>query len=195
MRAESIVYQTLEDRDNADYVEQDGPFISEIESAWLGTGYYFWDYHIQLGHWWGKTRYKGNNYMICKGFCDISPERCWDLHNEGSHREEFIKALDLLIEYNVADKKNITVAQVIEYAKENGFFNHEAIRALGINSATEELKSINVGARLYFTNINKKPYFDLYPAIQLCLIRRTSLSLRNYHVVWPEYYLVEDSVF
>ena len=178
MANNSVVYQTLEDRENADAVEEHGPYISKIESAWLGRGYYFWDFHIELGHWWGRLRYKENNYMICKAFCDVNPDRCWDLHNEGSHREEFIKALRLLTDSKIAGGKDITVAQVIEYAKNNGFFNHEAIRVQGINSATEELQSIDVGARLIFNKKNQAVYYDIYPAIQICLLKNTSLSLK-----------------
>ena len=38
-----IIYQTVEDRGNPDYVEQHGPFICTNKNAWLGEGYYFWD--------------------------------------------------------------------------------------------------------------------------------------------------------
>lgn len=36
-----IIYQTVEDRENPDYVEQHGPFICTNKNAWLGEGYYF----------------------------------------------------------------------------------------------------------------------------------------------------------
>lgn len=34
------LYQTVEDRDNPDYVLENGPFKC-ISNAWLGDGYYF----------------------------------------------------------------------------------------------------------------------------------------------------------
>ncbi len=188
------IFQTLEDRDNADEVENWGPFICDIQSAWLGNGYYFWDFHIELGHWWGKERYGKDKYIICKALCDISPDRCWDLHSEGTHREEFIKALQLLIKHGVANKNKITVAQVIEYAKQNGFFNHEAIRVQGINTAKKSNK-LEVGTRLLFLDTNRAAYYDVYPAIQVCLLSKKSLSMRNYHIVWPEMYIQQDLVF
>ena len=190
----SPIFQTLGDHDNADEVEGWGPFICDINSAWLGLGYYFWDYHIQLGHWWGKRRYGEDKYIICKAFCEITPERCWDLHSEGAHREEFIKALSLLSESGIAEESEITVAQVIEYAKLNGFFNHEAIRVHGINSA-KMCNEFDVGARLLFSTTNRIAYYDLYPAVQICLITKKSLSLRNYLIVWPEMYVQPDTVF
>ena len=53
-----IIYQTVEDRGNPDYVEQHGPFICTNKNAWLGEGYYFWDTIIELAHWWGNLCYK-----------------------------------------------------------------------------------------------------------------------------------------
>lgn len=49
----SPIFQTLEDRDNPDKVEQHGPYQSEM-SHWLGKGYYFWDRNITRAHWWGR---------------------------------------------------------------------------------------------------------------------------------------------
>lgn len=190
--ASNIVYQTLKDNEKPWDVEENGPFPCSRDDAWLGNGFYFWDYHIQLAHWWGKKSYGTNEYMICEAYCNINPNDCWDLHNEGKHREEFISALHLLIKSKIAGEDEITVAQVIEYTKKKGFFKYEAIRVHGINSATVNNKS-DVGARLLF-NQDLPAYFDLYPAIQLCLLKRTSLSLCNYTVVWPEHHR-EDYVF
>lgn len=43
-----ILYQTVEDRNNPDDVEQHGPFLCTNKMAWLGHGYYFWDTFINL---------------------------------------------------------------------------------------------------------------------------------------------------
>ena len=189
----SAVYQTLEDRDNADQIEFEGPFPCNKEKAWLGSGYYFWDFHIELAHWWGKKSYSLNSYIICKAFCIISPDKCWDLHNEGKHREEFNKALNALIRKG-AKKNEISFSQVIEYAKINGFFNHEAIRVNSIGAARKTTE-IDVGFRLKFSSGNDYAYFDLFPPIQICLLNKTALSLKNYKIVWPDHYVIEDTVF
>ena len=39
-------YHTVEDRDNPDEIEADGPFKCTRGDAWLGPGYYFWDSKI-----------------------------------------------------------------------------------------------------------------------------------------------------
>jgi hypothetical protein len=186
--ANNIIYQTLEDRDNADAVEEDGPYPCRRNSAWLGHGYYFWDYHIELPHWWGeKAEY--SEYMICEAFCDINSDRCWDLHNEGRHQKEFNEALKLLIESKISHNNRITVSQLIEYCKNNGFFDHEAIRMCGINSSSSQ--EVGVGSRLKFIT-GRAPYYEMIPAIQICLINRNSLSLHSYKVIWPEHYYQDD---
>ena len=57
----SNLYQTLEDRSNIDYVEENGPFICRRNSAWLGIGYYYWDTFVDNAHLWGEKIYKKNN--------------------------------------------------------------------------------------------------------------------------------------
>ena len=39
-------YQTLEDKDNLDEVELDGPFPCRHKGAWLGFGSYLWDTRV-----------------------------------------------------------------------------------------------------------------------------------------------------
>ena len=34
-------YQTLENRNNPDKIEEQGPFLCSHKNAWLGKGYYF----------------------------------------------------------------------------------------------------------------------------------------------------------
>ena len=49
------IYQTLENRDNADEVERDGPFLCNRKNAWLGTGYYFGDTFVELAGGGGRA--------------------------------------------------------------------------------------------------------------------------------------------
>lgn len=69
----SVLYQTLEDRDNVDYVEANGPFLGNVRDRWLGKGYYFWDTFIDAAHYWGFVSYKvkGKDYIIAKSEVDI----------------------------------------------------------------------------------------------------------------------------
>lgn len=53
------LYNTVRDDDNADYVENNGPFLSGGNS-WFGKGYYFWDSMLSVAHWWGQYHCKEN---------------------------------------------------------------------------------------------------------------------------------------
>ncbi|MBK9689303.1 MAG: hypothetical protein IPO65_16695 [Saprospiraceae bacterium] len=69
------VYQTLENRGNQDYVENNGPFLCSRNNAWLGNGYYFWDSFIENAHWWGwKVKKFTNGYFICEAFYDFEKQ-------------------------------------------------------------------------------------------------------------------------
>ena len=82
------IFQTLEDRNNPDEVESQGPFIC-TNNPWLGKGYYFWDTFLDLAHWWGKQVHSGN-YIICQTFIEDNSEYILDLVGNTQHLIEFI---------------------------------------------------------------------------------------------------------
>src|SRR5258706_7403810 len=126
-----ILYQTLEDRNNPDDIEEYGPFKCTSPNAWLGFGYYFWDSHIELGHWWGRLSFY-KNYVICKARA-IYDEFCWDFQGNGLHRIEFEKICNEMVDSGMTSKENLLVPQVIEFFKSHNKFTYTSIRALGIN--------------------------------------------------------------
>lgn len=90
------LYQTLEDKSNVDYVEENGPFICERRDAWLGRGYYYWDTFVDNAHLWGKKIYNSNNkdYMICLSKVEFSNENVYDLDCPST-----------LLEFQILEKK------------------------------------------------------------------------------------------
>ena len=131
MRPRSL-YQTLEDRDNPDKIEDHGPFRCNRESAWLGSGYYFWDSSIDSAHFWGNTSYKGN-YIICQSYYDYDSLEFLDLVGNTEHLYQL-----RVIAEKVAKRKNVnpTVSMVIEQMKRFSKLeeNYKAIRAYPISS-------------------------------------------------------------
>lgn len=185
------LYQTLEDLDNADFVEKNGPFKCETSKAWLGHGYYFWDTHIELGHWWGKMAYPGNEYMICKGHAKLD-STCWDLHGNGEHRLQFMEICNELVRSGLTTKSKLLASQVISMFIRKNKFTYKAIRALGVYSIKDNTflpKELNLTLieRVRFINKNIA-YLDLHPPIQVCLIEKRALSLTDYKVVYPQHY-------
>ncbi len=182
-----VLYQTLKDKGNPDYVESNAPFSCNWGNAWLGEGYYFWDTFIENAHWWGNVRH-GNRYIIYKAECDFGSDVCFDLVGDTDHMLDFDECIKLM-----KSKKMITtdttVARVITFLKEKiPAFNYQAIRVYGIKSIsdhTEEYKKYK--HRLIF-ELKKPQYLDYKPAIQLCLFKRSSLNLRNLTIVFPDEY-------
>lgn len=178
-----ILYQTVRDRDNADYIEENAPFRCERNDAWLGEGYYFWDTLINNAHWWGTEAHNGE-YVIVKFTCDYNHERCFDLHGNMEHVESLRKSFEFLKEKKIADN-NTTVPLLIEFLKKNTKLEEEfdCIRACGQKS-----KSYVKTVTMLFSN-RLKAYFDFEPPVQLCLFRKKSFNLTKGQIVYPAHYV------
>ncbi len=182
------LYQTLEDRDNPDYVEENAPFKCNWKNTWLGEGYYFWDTFIDNAHWWGEVRYN-NAYMICEVTCDFNSAICFDLVGETEHMVEFSNAIDFLRQKQLITKKT-TVSRIISFLKNkiDGFQKYEAIRVYGIKSISEYKDEYNKYIfRLNFETL-KPQYLDYKPAIQICIFKKNGMNLRDTKLIYPDEY-------
>lgn len=174
------LYQTLEDRSNIDYVEENGPFICEREDAWLGIGYYYWDTFVDNAHLWGKKVYKKNNkdYIICLSKVNFNDENIYDLDNPNT-----------LLEFKIVEKKlsetypnkNITVAMVLEQFKQSQEFTYKAIK-------TRAEKDMNTFKQKVPFKVNSKAYLDTCPHIQVCVLDKTFIGKDNFKVIFPTEY-------
>lgn len=176
------IFQTLEDRNNPDEVESQGPFIC-TNNPWLGKGYYFWDTFLDLAHWWGKQVHSGN-YIICQTFIEDNSEYILDLVGNTQHLIEFKEYADVLKQtYNT--KGPITVPFIIEHMKKMTDFHYKAIRANPINSTSGD-EYFN-SQKLRF--IKKNPaYLELIPPIQICVINKGILGKNRFRIIYPETY-------
>lgn len=184
---EITLYQTLEDRENPDQIENEGPFICRADGAWLGHGYYFWDTHIELGHWWGLRAYGIDSYVICRAYCNLD-NTCWDLIGNGQHRLDFEKACNLIVDEGLSDKEKLIVPNVIEYLKRKKQFPYKAIRTLSMDTIQPNQTEEWLVLKIKFKQ-SKNSYLDLRPAIQLCLFEKRGLSLKDYFIVFPDNYV------
>lgn len=169
--------QTVEDRDNADEVEERGPFKCISAKAWLGVGYYFWDRFEKIAHWWGGTCYPGG-YMICQAEINIHKDDYLDLAGNTEQMErfsEFCSAVESRLH------KELTLSQIIEYLKKNNKFPYKAIRAHSIDCGEGDCFF-----RMRFIE-KKSSYINLNPALQICVIDRAIVS--GYHIIYPEDYV------
>jgi hypothetical protein len=176
------LYQTLRDDDNADGVESNGPYLCDLKSAWLGRGYYFWDSAIELAHWWGKSRYPQNGYIICRSIIHNDDE-IFDLYNNHEHRTLFLKIAKEIA--NSRRQKTLMVPEIIEYIRLHTevFNDFKGIRAHGTNSVGSKFSEF----RFKFVG-GSIAYLDTCPAIQYCITDKS--VIRGYTIVYPNHYCI-----
>lgn len=179
-----VLYQTIEDRNNPDQIEANAPFKCLRKDAWLGHGYYFWDTFIENAHWWGKTNYSQKGYVILKFICEDNYVNLFDLHGNMNHVKYFKDIVNLLHKQGLLNS-GTTVAWIIEYLKKHTDFaeQYEAIRIYGHYS-----KSLNNTEKRFFSK-NRLHYFELTPAVQLCLFNKNSLNLKEGEIIFPSEYV------
>lgn len=180
-----VIFQTLENRDNPDLIERDGPFSCKWDNTWLGEGYYYWDTFIQIAHWWGNIRYN-NKHIICQADCDFDTEKCFDLVGSTEHLCIFSDSLDKLKGRGLLTNKT-TVARVLHHMRKTlKIFHYEAIRVYGIDSVSKH-KNPEFSYRIIFEH-NRFQYLDYKPAIQICIYNKYGLNLKNYKIIFPDEY-------
>lgn len=172
-------YHTVEDRDNPDEIEADGPFKCTRRDAWLGPGYYFWDTRIMWAHKWGKDAYerKGYNYVICQAELDNSPSIMFDLFGNILHQEEFLQAYLLLKTQLDKSGKYPLVSEVLHFLHKQNLMTYKSVRA-GDNG--NEAYDIDFQPKREFMTIRQR--------VQICLFEKNGITLQNFQIVFPEHY-------
>lgn len=181
----NYLYQTLEDRNNPEYIESNGPFKCRHKTSWLGDGYYFWDGFIELAHFWGKN--SGYvNYVICNATANLNEDLCYDLVGNISHITDMRNIVNRMVSEKLADKKT-TVKRILEFMKKNGCFKQHAIRVSGTSSIAANDGNESFLQRFKFDE--KLPaYLDLIPPIQVCIYDCAKVSLQDYQIIHPDIY-------
>jgi hypothetical protein len=170
-------YHTLEDRGNAEEIEEWGPRMCFRDNAWLGEGYYFWDGDIYWAHDWGKKVKRG--YMIFEGEITID-ENTYDLVGSVAHKLEFAAIMHEIESKLVKPGQTITVPKVIEYIKKYAGFPYNSIRAADYPGSRAQ--QISFGGKW-------KEFMYLYERVQICLINKNNLNLHSFKVIYPDNYV------
>ncbi len=182
------IYQTVEDRSNADFLESYGPIKCVRKDAWLGEGYYFWEEFVENAHLWGRIIHK-NKYIVCIGNCN--DEHIYDLTVSNiDNLKEFKQYYDIV--RNIDPKKEYTVSQILEHMRSHvKTFDYFAVRADGVDSFT--FNPLLKENRVKFHQA-KKAYLNLTPQIQICIYNKEKVKLSNFKVIYPEIYCSEGAV-
>lgn len=181
----TIIYQTLEDKENPDEVERSGPFKCNWRNSWLGDGYYFWDSFIENAHWWGKS-HCNNSYIICEAIVDFNENNCLDLVGNTKHLKDFGDSIEYMSKKGILTNQT-TVSRVIKFMQDNDIiYGYSAIRAYGINSKS---KNYHPNYRIIFEPNKTFQYLPYKPEIQICLLNFSNLNFRDYKIVYPDEYI------
>lgn len=170
-------FHTLEDKDNYDEIELDGPYDCTHKGAWLGRGAYFWDTNITWAHEWGDIGYskRGKNYVITETLIDIG-NSCFDLFGSVSAQQELIACIEVMIESKkIKDAKSAVIPNLIEFLKRKGLFKYNSIRAADMYRNIFRLKFR--GDRQEYMVINQR--------VQICVLNRKDVILRPLRVIYP----------
>lgn len=171
-------YHTLEDKDNYDQIELEGPFDCTHKGAWLGRGSYFWDTNIDWAHEWGDIGYKrrGKDYVIANTQIDLS-NRCFDLFGSVASQQELLECIDVMIESKkITDAKSAVIPNLIQFMKNQNIFPYHLIRAADMHRNIFRLKFR--GDRSEYMVINQR--------VQICVINRKDVILQPLKVIFPE---------
>lgn len=182
-----IGYHTVEDRENADEIEQKGPFPSMGSQAFLGTGCYFWEDDDRHAHWWGKVHCDGK-YVICKGQFGGDKSNLIDLV-AGVQDKRYLEALVSEFGPSIQRKfgtKQVPLCYIIEYPKilegtpqKKGIFPFNLIRAIDLTS----------GKKTSFAE--GKGNYTIFGGRQiLCIIKDIRLILKDFRIVHPKKYVL-----
>ncbi|MDB5153045.1 MAG: hypothetical protein JWR54_1796 [Mucilaginibacter sp.] len=181
---ETIVHQTLQDLDNPNHIEDNGPFhVENIDQAFLGSGYYFWDDHIELAHYWGEV-HCGRKYVICAGELSVEKELFFDLVG---NRKDMIYFKDIIS--RIPELENMPIGKIIEFLKDlnsrpnkRGIFPFKVLRAI-ISSVTAFKQDIKSFAS------KRQGNMTLTPQIMICLVEKNNLHLQSYKIIYPDKYI------
>lgn len=173
------LYQTVENRENADEVERDAPYLCANKEAWLGSGYYFWDTFIELAHQWGKFGYN-DNYFVCKVIGEFQEEELLDLVG---NTEQICDIREITRKLEETYKNKLTTPWVIEYLKKHTSFGYSIIRA-NFEHSFSNLRDYRLRVS---ADKNKIQYLNLCPAIQCCVLNKEILKL-PVEIVYPQNY-------
>ena len=174
------IFQTLENRGNRNEVEVHGPYFCSlsdpygnikqgVKEPWLGEGYYFWDTLIDDAHWWGRTVYEEQGYLICQTTYDQHSELLYDTVANVDQMKELVDCAEVIKQER--NLNTVTFALVLGYLRKRTRFNYKAIR-VHPSPITWKQKDVSI----VFPDRDKKIAFLQLDKVQICFFDKTLLT-------------------
>lgn len=183
----TIVHHTAKNKGEAFQIEESAPFkCTQSDLSYLGSGYYFWDNHFELAHWWGKVHYN-REYVICEGNFEIQDIDFLDL--VGS-RSDMIHLSELIQKFSLTNQTMGTVIEKLKKLNElpsfRGIFSFLAIRSIEIKGDRND-SYLNKAQLIKYTS-NNVAFTNLSPRLIICMVNKNRVILPSLKVVYPENY-------
>jgi len=183
-------HHTCENQGNGKLMEKEGfpkaisvfnakADIEKDRNAFLGTGYYFWDYNIAQARYWGRKQY--GHYYIFQSAISYD-ESMLDLVGNRIHIEYFLNLMKDLSDLNPTSSK-WKIGQFIEFMKElaeedddyKEMFPYKSIRAIDNQATISEYEFDFDGSGRSYINLN--------PRIMICVISLDKTVIKNFTLI------------
>lgn len=181
------IYQTLKDNNNKAYVELNGPFPDNSETAWLWKGCYFWEGSLEIAKWWGlfSGHTDPNRFIICCSSYDYKGNDFFDIMGDTDHIKDFFEVAQIVASKKKVDVQEILVCEVFSHLhrKVSEFDNtFKAIRAYTPNVKRGDK------VRVFYSKRNSYSSLEKDPTVQLCVFNSTKKQFlkSDFKIIYPE---------
>ena len=196
---ETIIFQTLENRNNLDEVTKHGPYFCSFKDdndvlkkgakePWLGEGYYFWDTNESDAIWWGNVSYN-SRYYVFKSKYDQHSELLFDILGNLDQFNEL-----LAIAETIKEERNLTTISfptVIHYLRTKTTFDKK-YKAIRVFPAGNKLSS-NI---TFPCSKNNKPLeVAKLQKVQICFYDKSLIKEWIFSKSNPRMHIIDQNKF
>jgi hypothetical protein len=186
----TIVHHTCLQDNGEEFVIANAPFLStyvneeNINKPFLGEGFYFWEYDLDMAIYWGEKHYKQTSYYVIEAEIECEDEFFFDLVGNVFHLEHLRNLIVLAKQLFPQKANNLDLSTLIELLKDlhnndprySGMFPFKIIRSLNNPINHKEYITYNK-----FKNWNK---LLIKPVYMLCVIEKKYISLHSKKIAY-----------
>ncbi len=155
--------------------------VNSKKNPFLGSGYYFWDYNIEMARYWGKNHYN-NSYYIFQAEINCEENVMLDLVGNRRHIEWIIKLMQVFSSKN-SNSARWSVGKFIEFLKEisqtdekyKDILPYKSIRAVDHRATIPNVQ--------YSFDESSSSFITMNPRIIVCIIDISPATLTNFKLI------------
>jgi hypothetical protein len=180
---ETVGQHACSKKGEKDSVLKNAPFLSKVQEGtnpFLGSGYYYWEENLDMAHYWGKTHYKGN-YFIIENTLALEGDKFLDLVGNRKHMK-FVK--DLTTRLASKGRPAWNIGTVLEFARRMNEARNNAIKfPFKAVRAIDEWVDDKKREKYYFVE-GKKNFTYLNPRLVICVYEKENVVLTPTRIIF-----------